>query len=329
MATRRDTLGAIAAATLLAGTRTGWTAQEWTPGKPVTMVIPFPAGGLLDAIGRHIGERLSASLKTPVLIDNRPGANTMIAAQAVAKAPPDGHTLLFTTDASITINPFLYRKMSYDPERDFTPVTMICETVECLIANAKVPAGTLREFVDYARRDGRNINYGSYGIGSNAHLETADFQFRTGTEMNHVPYRGQADLYQALLNNDIQFVIGTTGIASQHIQEGRLKALAVFRPRRGPQFPDVPTADEQGFPDLHSAAWFGFLAPAGTPASTVQRLSREVLAASAGDEFRQKMIVAMGLEMSDATGPAAMAARLKTDRAHYKAIIERLQVRLD
>lgn len=326
MMTRRHMMAGLAAGGLL-GTATS-RAQEWSPAKPLTVIVPFPAGGLLDAVGRRIGERLSSQLKTPVVIDNRAGANTMIGAQVASKAAPDGHTLLFTTDASITINPFLYRKMSYDPAKDFVPATLVCETVECLIASAKVPADNLRDFVAWAKREGSKVNYGSYGPGSNAHLGTEEFQHQTGTTMNHVPYNGQGPLYQALLNNDIQFVIGTTGIATQHIQEGRLKLIAALRQKRAPLFPQVPTAPEQGFPTLLGGAWFGFLAPAGTPSAAVQRLSQEIQKACNDADFQDKMVMRLGLEATEG-GPEVMARRLDADRKRYKVIIDRLQLKLD
>ncbi|VTU22908.1 Argininosuccinate lyase [Variovorax sp. PBS-H4] len=302
--------------------------QGWRPAKTITILVPYPAGGLMDAIGRRIATSLSASFKVPVIVDNKPGANTMIGAAAVAKAAADGHTLLLTTDASITINPYLYRKMSYDAERDFAPVTMLCNTVECLIAHPKVPAATLPEFIAWARREGNKVNYGSFGIGSNAHLAGAELQQYLGTELNHVPYKGQADLYQALLVNDIQFVIGTTGVATQYIHEGRLKLIAPLRPKRAPQFPEVPSAAEQGVPIGHGGAWFGFLAPARTPPAAIDVLAREIGVAAQDRDFQTHQVLNQGLELSQ-SGPQAMALRLQKDRQYYSALIERLRVKLD
>ncbi len=325
MIARRNVL---ALAALAASTPLRALAQEWAPSRPITIYVPYPAGGLLDAIGRKIGDTLSTALKVPVIIDNRPGANTMIGASAAAKAPADGHALLFTTDASITINPFLYKKIAYDAERDFVPVTLVCNTVECLIANPKVPAATLPEFMAWAKREGKKVNYGSFGIGSNAHLSTAELEQHLGTELNHIPYKGQADLYQALLVNDIQFVIGTSGIATQYIQDGRLKLIAPLRRKRAPLFPDVPSASEQGVAMDSGGAWFGFLAPAKTPGAAVQRLAREIAVAAQDKEFQANQMIKLGLEPSD-TGTEAMERRLAQDRKHYGPLVKRLQISLD
>ncbi len=327
MMNRRTLLAGMAAGGLLATQSARAQAPAWSPTRPITVFVPFPPGGLLDPIARRLGEKLSVQLNTPVIIDNRPGANTMIGALAASKAPADGHSLLFTTDASITINPSLYRKMSYDAARDFVPVGLVCETVECLIASAKVPANNLREFIAWAKREGKKVNYGSYGIGSNAHLGTAEFEHQTGTEMNHVPYKGQADLYQALLAGDIQFVIGTTGIATQHIQDGKLKLIAPLRQKRAPLFPQTPTAPEQGFPTLLGGAWFGYLAPAGTPAAAVQRIGAEIQKAADDADFQDRL-VKLGLESTEG-GADVMARRLDRDRIRYKTLIDRLQIKLD
>lgn len=252
----------------------------------------------------------------------------MIGAQAVARADPDGHTLLFTTDASLTIAPFLYEKMLYDAAADFVPVTLVMNTIECFIANSGLPANNLPEFIAYAKQEGMKINYGSYGIGSNAHLATEDLQHHTGVSLNHIPYKGQAELYQALLNGDIQFVIGTTGIATQYIQQGKLKLLATFNAQRPPLFPDVQTAAEQGMPELTgTGAWFGFAAPKGTPAAAIARLDTEIRNASQDPGFVTNLVTNMGLDLAEG-GPQAMEARLETDRKYYQQIIERLGLRL-
>jgi tripartite-type tricarboxylate transporter receptor subunit TctC len=326
MMKRRELIACLAAGGLL-GTQSAF-AQEWAPSKPITIIVPFPAGGLLDTIARRLGERMSAQLKSPVVIDNKPGANTLIGAAAAAKAPADGHTLLFTTDASITINPFLYRKMPYDASRDFVPVTLVCETVECLIAGAKVPASNLKEFAVWAKREGKKINYGSYGPGSSAHLGAAELEHQIGTEFTHVPYKGQGDLYQAMLANDIQFVIGTTGLATQYIQEGRMKLIAPLRQKRAPLFPQTATSVEQGFPGLLGGAWFGMLVPTGTPSGAVQRLSTEIQKAADDADFQDKAMIKLGLEPVGG-GVEAMARRLDADRVRYKTLLDRLQLKLD
>lgn len=299
----------------------------WKPTRPVTMVVPYPPGGLFDSIARHIGQKLAAALGQPVIIDNRPGANTMIGASAVARAQPDGHTLLFTTDASLSIAPFLHRKMSYDAERDFAPVTLIANTLACVIANSGVAANTLPELIAMAKKDHKAIAYGSYGIGSNAHLEAEAIKLSHDVEMTHIPYKGQAELYQALLTNDIQFVIGTPGIGLQHIRSGKLKVLAVLDKQRPQLFPDAQTAREQGLP-LQGGAWFGFVVPAKTPAAAIDVLSREIVAIAAEPGFRETHLTQNGLLTAE-SGTTAMAHRLVADRARYKELIGRLAVRLD
>jgi tripartite-type tricarboxylate transporter receptor subunit TctC len=325
--TTRRTFIAAALATGALPLATRAQPAGWKPVKPVVMVVPYPPGGLFDSIARQVGLKLSAALGQPVVIDNRPGANTMIGAAAVARAQPDGHTVLFTTDASLSVVPFLYSKIAYDPERDFAPVTLLGLPQQCLIANATLAANTLPELVALAKKEPKAIAYGSYGMGSNAHLETEGIKLTYGLEMTHVPYKGQAELYQALLNNDIQFVAGTPGIGLQHIRAGKLKVLAVLDAQRSPLFPGVLTAREQGMP-VQGGAWFGFAVPAQTPVAAIAALNREISTIAADPAFRETHLAQNGLVPAE-TGPAAMARRLVADKARYQALTSRLAIKLD
>ena len=299
----------------------------WKPSKPITVIVPYPAGGLFDNIARQLGQRLSVAMNNPVIVDNRPGANTMIGATAAARAQPDGHTILFATDATVSIAPYLYKKVAYDPDHDFTPVTLLCDAQECIIANATLAAANLPALIGLAKQKPEGIAYGSYGMGSNAHLTGEMMQDTFGVQFTHVPYKGQAELYQAMLNNDIQFVPGAPGLGTQHIRTGRLKVLTVLGEQRAPLFPEITTAREQGLP-LPGGAWFGFLAPAKTPPAAIATLGQEISTIAAEPQFRDATMTQNGLIPLEA-GPAAFARRLVADKARYQPLLAKLGLKLD
>jgi tripartite-type tricarboxylate transporter receptor subunit TctC len=282
------------------------------PSKPVRIVVPYPAGGGIDVISRVIGERLGRSLGQPVLVDNKPGAGTLLAAEYVAHAPADGYTLMVTTDSTLTINQHLYAKLPYDPVKDFAPITQLVLLNQLLLANPAVPANNLKELIAYAKANPGKLNYASYGSGSQPHLAMETLKAQAGIDIVHVPYKGIPQAVPAALSGEVQLTFSGAASSQAFIKAGKLKALAVGGKTRMPLLPDVPTFTESGFPDVPSNAWFGLFAPAGTPRDIVMKLHAEVTRILKDPEFVQKEIVAKSYDLVAST-PEEFAAFLVAD----------------
>ena len=307
-------LQAAAAALLLS---VGWMgsanaqAQAY-PSKPIRIVVPYGAGGGIDVISRLVGERLSQRLGQPVVIDNRPGGGTLLAAEQVAKSAPDGYTLMVTTDSTMTINQHLYAKLPYDPVKDFAPITQLVFLNQLLLQNPAVPANNLKELIAYAKANPGKLNYGSYGSGSQPHLAMEMLKSQAGLFIVHVPYRGLTQTVPATIAGDVQLTFSGAASSQAFIKSGRLKALAVGGKTRLALLPDVPTFTELGFPDVPANAWFGLFAPAATPRDIVMKLNAEVVRILRDPEFVQKELTAKGYELIAST-PEEFAAFLAAD----------------
>ena len=284
------------------------------PNKPMRIVVPYPAGGGIDIISRVIGERLTQRLGQPVLVDNRPGGGTILAAELVARAAPDGHTLMITTDSTITINQHLYAKLPYDPVRDFTPVIQLVLLNQLLLANPAVPANTLKELIAYAKANPGKLNYASYGNGSQPHLAMEMLKSQAGIDVVHVPYKGIPQAVPAALAGEVQLTFSGAASSQAHIKAGRLKALAIGGKSRLALLPEVPTFTESGFPDVPSNAWFGVFVPAATPREIVMKLHAELTRILREPDFVEKEIMAKGYELVAST-PEEFAAFLIADSA--------------
>lgn len=304
-------------------------AQTAYPTKPVTLVVPFPAGGPADVTARALALRLGKRLGQTVLVDNRPGANTMIGASLVAKAPPDGQTLLYATDATISINPLLYAKMAYQPQSDFVPLGAVMHAPEFLIVNASVPANTLQEFVNYARAKPGAINYGSIGVGSNGHLAASAIGAAIGAQFTHIPYKGAAEVVPALLNNDVQFLLLSPSLIADHLKSGKLRALGVMSRERSPLLPGVPTLSEGGLPGFESKIWFGVFAPSKTPQAITNRLSEEIGRIALDRQFIEEALTPAGMEAVPQAGPAYLSGLIAADRDKYARYVRAANVKLD
>ena len=296
---------------LLAGASGPAQAQPY-PAKPVRIIVPYPAGGGIDVLSRLVGARLAQRFNQPVVIENKPGAGTIVAAESVARAAPDGHTLMVTTDATISINPHLYAKLPYDPVKDFAPITQLVFLNQLLVANAALPVSNLKELIAYARAQPGKLNYASYGIGSQPHLAMEIFKNQSGTDIVHVPYKGIPQAVPAAIAGEVQLTFSGAASAQAHIKAGRLKALAIGGAARLPLMPEVPTFAEQGFADVPANAWFGLFAPAGTPREVIATLHAEVTRVLRDPDFLQKEIAAKGYELVAST-PEEFAAFLAAD----------------
>ncbi len=281
--------GVVVFATIAALTHgiTPAAAQAY-PSKPIRMVVPFPAGGGIDTVARVIAPKLAESLGQPVIIDNRVGASGTVGTEAVAKAAPDGYTLL-ATFASHAQNASLYPKLGYDTVKDFVPITLIATVPNILVINPSLPVKTVKELVALAKKHPDEILYASIGNGTPAHLSAELFNSMAGIRMTHVPYKGAAASIVALISGETQLTFTTVLVAMPHIKSGRLRALGVASLKRSTVLPDVPTIDEAGVRGYESNAWYGLLAPARTPQPILDQLHRETVKTLQNNDVRDNL----------------------------------------
>ena len=263
---------AIAALASVVLTGTAAAQQPWSPSQPIRVIIPYTAGGTSDIIARVMSEPVAQRLGQPFLIDNRGGGATQIGTSAVAKAPPDGHTILLVAN-TFMINPSLFKTLPYDSRKDLTPITYAGVTPHTIVVNPDVPAKNLKELLDLARAKPGSINYGSVGNGTSFHLGTEELKKLSNTNMVHVPYKGMGQVLTDLISGNIQMAFGNTPNAAPLVQEGKLRAIAVAHPTRVHQLPDVPTVGDQGYPGFESNSGFIYFAPGGTPPEVLDRLN--------------------------------------------------------
>ena len=263
-------------------------AQDY-PSRPVTLVIPFTPGGSADFLGRIVGEQMAQGLGQSMVIDNRPGAGGSVACAAVAKADPDGHTLLLGHIGTLAFNPSLYPKLPYDPVADFAPVSMVARLPNVLVVNPSVPAQSVSELIDYARQHPGELNYSSGGNGSAAHIAMAAFASAAGLDLVHVPYKGTAPGVTDLIGGRVHMTMTGGPAVLPFAREGRLRALAVSSPTRLTAAPELPTIAEAGLPGFEASQWYGIVAPAGTPDPVLQRLNAELHRALASPDLAAKL----------------------------------------
>lgn len=298
------------------------------PARPVRIVVPFPPGGGLDALGRALAEELSRAWSQPVVVENRPGGATVPGTDTVAKATPDGHTLLLTADNSITGNPHLVRNLPHDPLRDLAPVTWLLDVHQMVLAHPSVPARDMAGLVAAARAAPGRISFGSYGTASQPHILFGSLAAQTGIELLHVPYRGLTPAVVATLANEVQLTLAGVASSRQHLEAGTLRALAVGRPTRLPQLPDVPTLAEAGFPDIDPRTWFGVLAPAGTPAPVIRGIRDAIARAMAAPAVRDRHLTPNGYTVHAST-PEDFSAMIAHDYALKRDLIRRAGITPD
>jgi tripartite-type tricarboxylate transporter receptor subunit TctC len=290
------------------------------PSRPVTIVVPFPPGGGTDTGARIVAEQLSKKWGQPVLVDNKGGAAGQIGADLVAKAKPDGYTILMGNIGTQAINPALYSKMPYDPDKAFAPIALVAELPLAMMVNPGVPARTVREFIALAKAQPGKLSYSSSGAGGGPHLAAEMFKDATGSFILHVPYRGGGPAIADLLAGHVQLSFMTVLEASGHIKAGKLRALAVTSDKRVSALPEVPTLAEAALPGFNSISWIGLLAPAGTPKDVVDRISADVRETVAREEVRDRL-VQLGA-VPAATTPAQFGALIDNDRKRYAQIIK-------
>ncbi len=296
------------------------------PHKPIRVIVPFFPGGGSDVIARLVGARLSERLRQSVVVDNRPAASGIVGTDLVAKALPDGYTLLLVS-ASHAVSARLATKLPYDPMKDFSPITEVIASPFGALLQPSLPAATMQEFIAYTKANPGKLNYGSSGPGGSPHLATELLMSMAGVQMAHVPYKGVAQYVTAQLGGEIQFSLSNMFSTMGHWKAGRLRLLAHTGPRRLEAFPDLPTVAESGVPGYESSLWYGFMAPARTPRPIVDKLYREIAAIVRAPDMRQ-MLVSQGNVVITNT-PEAFVQVIRSDAEKWGAVGKRLGVKLD
>jgi tripartite-type tricarboxylate transporter receptor subunit TctC len=259
----------------IAAAPVAWAQPADYPNRPVRVVVAFTAGGTTDILARAVSQRLTERFKQNFVIDNKPGGGGNIGTELAAKAPPDGYTLIVNSVGPMAVNPTLYKKLNINPLTDLVPVVQIADVPNVLVVHPSMSARTLEDFIAHAKANPGKLNYGSTGVGTSSHLSGFMLSKRVAAETTHVPYKG-ADALNDLLAGRLQFMFATIPSVIQHIQAGKLRALAVTSVRRSRSMPEVPTVVERGFPGFEAGSWFGFLAPRGTPEAVIQTLNQAV-----------------------------------------------------
>ena len=321
--TRRTALQLAALA--LASVAGAAHAQAW-PSKPVSLVVPFPAGGTTDVLARALAERLSPAIGQPVIVENKPGAGATIGADYVAKAKADGHTLLIGS-VHHTIASSVYKKLPYDFQKGFEPVTVIAMVPNVLVVNARTPAKNVNELVALIKAKPAEASYGSNGNGTAQHLIGTQFQQQTGTRLQHIPYKGSGPLATDLLGGQILMSFDTITPVLPHIKAGKLRPLAVTTAKRSPALPDVPTLQEAGLKDFDIGTWFGVLAPVGTPKPVLDRLSAEATKIIQSPDFRKRMDDIGAQPVGNS--PAEMAAQIRSETDKFSLLVKAANVTVE
>lgn len=318
--TRRTGLKTLAAAALLASGLGTALAQEAFPSKAITMIVPFSAGGTTDILARIVGQAMSVDLGQSIIIENKPGAGGNIGAQQAARAKADGYTVFMGTVGTHAINQALYKKLPYDPAKDFVPLSRVATVPNLLVAHPSRPYKTVKEVIAYAKANPGEVTYGSPGSGASPHVSGALFQSLTGAEITHIPYKGSAPAISDLLGNQIAVMFDNMPSAIQHVRSGKLRPIAVTTAKRSPELPDVPTIAEAGVPGYEATSWFGLWAVAGTPAPVLDKLHAS-LSKVLKDPAVIKKINEQGGEITIDT-PAQFDAFIKKEAAKWGKVVK-------
>jgi len=303
-------------------------AQKDFPSKPLTLVVPFAAGGPTDAMARTLAHALGPVLGQPMIVDNRPGAGGNIGADYVARAQPDGYTLLFGTSGPLAINVSLYGKITYDPIKSFAPVIQIGHLPNVLVVNPSVPAHNVKELIAYAKANPGKLSFASSGNGASSHLAGVMFNSMAGTDVQHIPYKGTGPALNDLLGGQVAMAFTDVLTALPHIKAGKLRVLGVTTATRSQVLPDVPTLAEQGLKGFDVSVFFGIVAPAGTQQETITRLNAAFVKALAQPDVR-KTLTAQGLEPAPATTPAQRATFMRSEVVKWRDVVKTSGATLD
>jgi tripartite-type tricarboxylate transporter receptor subunit TctC len=300
-------------------------AQDW-PQKPIRFIVPFPAGGGTDFVARMVADRMSKVLNQPIYVENRGGANGAVGLGALKQSDPDGYTLGFTSDTPMTVNPWLYKDLSYDPTKDFIPIATAVRLPGMLAANPALPANNIAELIALAKQKPNGIAYGSAGVGNFSHLAMVLFTQATGTQMLHVPYKGTGPMAMGIIGGEVQVEFNNVATLLPFVKDGKLKALAVAEPKRMPEFPDWPAVAET-VPGFEMAPWVGLIAPAAIPKSIADKLTKTMLAVlqdpAIAKQFSDQYLTVMALDQGQ------FAALIRSDSAKWEKVVKTAGIKMD
>ncbi len=302
-------------------------AGETYPAKPIRLIVPYTPAGGADSFARLIAPELEKALGQTIVVENMPGAATAIGTNTLARSKPDGYTLMFTTDSTFVVNPLLYKELSYNVKRDLQTVGTLNEVGLSLVVSSKLPVNSLKELVDYTKERPSTLSYGSYGIGSQAHIMGEAFKKLTGTDLVHVPYKGSSPAVVDVLGGQVLFTFPSLITVKGYVDAGKLKVLAISGKKRSPQLPNVPTFTEAGFEDMNVTAWYGFFAPKNTPSNVVDTINKALSKILNTPEFQQKLADkgATALE----TTPTEMDAMIDSESKRMARILKLTDIRID
>jgi tripartite-type tricarboxylate transporter receptor subunit TctC len=298
------------------------------PTRPIKLVVPYPAGGPTDVLGRLVGEYLGRDLKQAVVVENKAGAQGAIGAEAAARSEPDGYTLFVTAASIFVLNPMLYKKLPYDPVKDFRMLALITDLPVVMEVHPSIPAKTVAEFVAYAKQNPGKLNFGSAGTGGTTHLAGEMFRQMAGVDIVHVPYKGAGPALTDLLSGNIQLMFDSVGTALPPVKSGMLRALGVSSSQRVPDLPDVPTIAESGYPDYAVSVWYGVAVPARLPDEIAQKITASLDRALTDEGFRASL-TKIGFPPLRPRSQAEIDKFIDDDRARWAAVIKSLNISLD
>ncbi len=317
---RRQAVATLLTAALALAAGAPAAAQDAWPNRPVRIVVPFAAGGATDVVARALAKDLGELWGQPVVVDNRGGAGGNIGADAVAKAPPDGYTLLMASGSILTVNPHIYAKLPFDAQKDFIPVTNVASGPQLVVVHPGVQAKSVKEMIALAKAKPESVNFGSAGIGSQTHMAAENFVDAAGINATHVPYKGEAPALADLIAGQIQFVLANIAAAAPHVQNGTIRAIAVTSLVRSPLLPDVPTVAESGVAGFENTGWFGLLVPAGTSPSIVNKLHADTVKVLERREMKDRLSVQGMAPVGNA--PAAFASAIRDESKRWEQVVK-------
>jgi tripartite-type tricarboxylate transporter receptor subunit TctC len=303
-----------------------WTQSVSYPNRPIHVIVPFPPGGAVDPIARSITPRLEEAWGQPVVVDNKPGAGTIIGSDFVAKAAPDGYTVILVA-TSFTVNPSAYSKLPFDPVKDFAPISLVSRLPNMLVVNAQLPVNSVKELIDYLKARPGQVNFSSIGYGTTQHLAGELFKSVAGVDMVHVPYKGSGPSMMSVVSGETSVTFDSVFLLTPQVKAGKLRALAAAGMKRASLAPGMPTISESGLPDYEVSGWVGFLAPAGTPQEVVQKWNQQVSRILQAPEFRERQI-SQGLEPVGST-PEYFAELIKTEISKWGKVVKQAGIKLD
>ena len=297
------------------------------PTKPVRVVVPYPPGGAVDSFARVLTQQLSDVWGQSVVVENRPGASTMIGAEQVAKSPADGYTLLLTAELTLVTLQHLYEKVPYDTLRDFAPITALVSATQALVANSSLPVKTVSDVVALAKAKPGEVTYGSFGIGSTGHLNMEVFQAMTGTRFNHIPYSGAGPAMNDVVGGHVSLMFAALSIVKAGVDAGKLRMIGVGSDRRSSEYPNVPTISESGVPGFEAKSWFGLIAPAGTPPEIIKKINKDLIKVISDPAFAHQYLTAQALEPITGT-PEEFAAFIRAEKKKWGKVVRDANIKL-